>query len=206
MKVAEINDAVDHVTEKAVASTNIKLLSPGSVLTVVRGMILAKTLPVAVLRSSATINQDMKALIPKDGIISEYIALVLNGSKRRILGVVERSTHGTCRLETDKLLSIPIRKLQVRDQRRLVAKVDELLSLCDSMEEQVRERERLNAELMASLVHALTEPDPDGGGAVVPTSFTDDSPTYPTPEAEIGRAHVRTPVTNAHLVSSLLLE
>src|SRR3546814_11167665 len=37
--------AVDHVTEKAVASTNIKLLSLGSVLTVVRGMILAKTLP-----------------------------------------------------------------------------------------------------------------------------------------------------------------
>src|SRR3546814_15193259 len=85
-------------------------------------MILAKALPVAVLRSSATINQDMKALIPKDGIISEYIALVLNGSKRRILGVVARSTHGTCRLETDKLLSIPIRKLQVRDNRRLVAK------------------------------------------------------------------------------------
>src|SRR3546814_3052896 len=80
MKVAEINDAVDHVTEKAVASTNIKLLSPGSVLTVVRGMILAKTLPVAVLRSSATINQDMKALIPKDGIISAYIAMVLHGS------------------------------------------------------------------------------------------------------------------------------
>src|SRR3546814_7025049 len=100
-------------------------------------MILAKTLPVSVVRSSATINQYMKALIPKDGIISEYIALVLNGSKRRILGVVERSTHGTCRLETDKLLSIPIRKLQVRDQRRLVAKVDELLSLCDSMEEQI---------------------------------------------------------------------
>src|SRR3546814_5866587 len=70
----------------------------------------------------------------------------------------------------------------------LVAKVDELLSLCDSMEEQVRERERLNAELMASLVHALTEPDPDGGGAVVPTSFTDDSPTYTTPEAGNGHA------------------
>src|SRR3546814_13479069 len=56
------------------------------------------------------------------------------------------------------------------------------------MEEQVRERERLNAELMASLVHALTEPDPDGGGAVVPTSFTDDSPTYTTPEAANGPA------------------
>src|SRR3546814_1691386 len=83
MKVAEINDAVDHVTEKAVASTNIKLLSPGSVLTVVRGMTLAKTLPVAVLRSSATINQDMKELIQKDDIISEYNALVLNGTERK---------------------------------------------------------------------------------------------------------------------------
>src|SRR3546814_12754120 len=137
----------------------------------------------------------MKALIPNGGIIWEYSALVLNGSKRRILGVLERSTHGTCRLETDKLLSIPIRKLQVRDQRRLVAKVDELLSLCDSMEEQVRERERLNAELMASLVHALTEPDPAGGGAVVLTRFTDDSPTYTTPEVGNGHAGA-TPDTN----------
>src|SRR3546814_3936057 len=41
---------------------------------------------------------------------------------------------------------------------------------------------------MASLVHALTEPDPDGGGAVVPTSFTDDSPPYTTPEAGNGHA------------------
>src|SRR3546814_6537998 len=41
MKVAYINDAVSPVTEKAVASTNIKLLSKGTVLTVVRGMILA---------------------------------------------------------------------------------------------------------------------------------------------------------------------
>src|SRR3546814_9681304 len=56
------------------------------------------------------------------------------------------------------------------------------------MEELWRQRERLNAELMASLVHALTEPDPDGGGAVVPTSFTDDSPTYTTPEAGNGHA------------------
>src|SRR3546814_1514867 len=99
-----------------------------------------------------------------------------------------RSTRTDTLFPYTTLFRSPIRKLQVRDQRRLVAKVDELLSLCDSMEEQVREREWLNAELMASLVHALTEPDPDGGGAVVPTSFTDDSPTYTTPEAGNGHA------------------
>src|SRR3546814_15954006 len=104
-----------------------------------------------------------------------------------------RSTRTDTLFPYTTLFRSPIRKLQVRDQRRLVAKVDELLSLCDSMEEQVRERERLNAELMASLVHALTEPDHDGGGAVVPTSFTDDSPTYTTPEAgnAIGSASCR---------------
>src|SRR3546814_8822240 len=78
--------------------------------------------------------------------------------------------------------------MRISDWSSDVCSSDLLLSLGDSMEEQVRERERLNAELMASLVHALTEPDPDGGGAVVPTSFTDDSPTYTTPEAGNGHA------------------
>src|SRR3546814_14130062 len=105
----------------------------------------------------------MKALIPKDGIISEYIALVLNGSKRRILGVVERSTHGTCRLETDKLLSIPIRQFKVRDQRRLVATVDDLLSLCYSMEAPLRDSERLHADVSEPYVHALGREKLRGG-------------------------------------------
>src|SRR3546814_15742646 len=41
MKVSEITDSVAHVTEKAVARTHIKLPSPVSVLTAVRGMSLA---------------------------------------------------------------------------------------------------------------------------------------------------------------------
>lgn len=181
MKVAEIEDAIDHVTDKAVSETNIKMVSPGSVLTVVRGMILAKTLPVAILRSAATINQDMKALIPKDGFLSEYLALTLNGSKRTVLSVVERSSHGTCRLDTNKLLSVPIRRLSEDNQRRIVAKVDELMAYWGRLEEQVREGERLNAELMASLVHALTETDPDGGGAE-PLGSIEDAPEISMPE------------------------
>lgn len=38
------------------------------------------------------------------------------------------------------------------------------MDLCDQLGQQVREGKRLNASLMNSLVHALTETDPDGGG------------------------------------------
>lgn len=69
------------------------------------------------------------------------------------------------------------------EQKRIVAKVDELMALCDRLEEQVREGERLNAELMASLVHALTETDPDGGGAAEPAGFAEQTPAFAAPEA-----------------------
>jgi type I restriction enzyme S subunit len=52
------------------------------------------------------------------------------------------------------------------EQKRIVAKIDELMALCDRLEEKVREGEQLDADLMAALIHALTETDPDGGGGV----------------------------------------
>ncbi|MGA2499633.1 MAG: restriction endonuclease subunit S, partial [Tepidisphaeraceae bacterium] len=61
MKVREIAGAIDHISERATQESSAKLIEPGAVLVVVRGMILAHTVPTAVLRVSATINQDMKA-------------------------------------------------------------------------------------------------------------------------------------------------
>lgn len=82
-----------------------------------------------------------------------------------------------------KLKLIPLPFPPLAEQKRIVAKVDELIALCDRLEEQLREGERLNAELIASLVHALTETGPDGGGMAGHTGLADEVQTFASPEA-----------------------
>ena len=45
MKLREIHDSIDHISEAATRETASKLVEPGAVLIVVRGMILAHTVP-----------------------------------------------------------------------------------------------------------------------------------------------------------------
>lgn len=75
-------------------------------------------------------------------------------------------TAGQKRIPADYFALSPLPLPPLAEQKRIVAKIDELMALCDQLETQVRNDERLAAELMASLVHALTETDPDGGGSM----------------------------------------
>ena len=101
MKVPEIFDSRDHISESALRETNIGLIPPHSVLIVVRGMILARTFPTSVTRVPVTINQDMKALIPRPELSADYFASLLIGIKSDLLQLVELAGHGTCCLRTD---------------------------------------------------------------------------------------------------------
>jgi type I restriction enzyme S subunit len=114
MKSREIYDSADHISEAAILNSAAKLLAPGCVLVVVRGMILAHTVPAAVLRVEATINQDIKALLPTDDLLPEYLCSSLWAFNKDLLGLVEKSTHDTRRFETHKLLdfNLPVPPLE----------------------------------------------------------------------------------------------
>ena len=110
MKRLALYDAIDHISRLVMAETSLKLVPAGSVLIVVRGMILAHTVPVAEARVPLTVNQDMKALIAKGTIHSTYLLWLLQVCHDRLLAQVTTAAHGTKKLDTARLeeMIIPV--------------------------------------------------------------------------------------------------
>jgi type I restriction enzyme S subunit len=144
MKVRDISDATDHISEQAIVESPAKLIDPGAVLIVVRGMILSHTVPSAILRVPATINQDMKALIPNEKLLPEYLQCGLWALNKELLNLVEKSTHDTRKLETTKLLAWKIPVPPLSEQKRIVTYLDDLQSQIDSLK-------RMQAEISVEI-------------------------------------------------------
>ncbi len=116
MKRAAIADAIDHVNPKVLTETNMKLVPVGSLLIVVRGMILIHTVPVAISVAPLTINQDMKALVLKADVSSVYLLWLMRVSQLQLLNLVATAAHGTKKLETARLegFQIPLPPLEAQ--------------------------------------------------------------------------------------------
>ena len=156
MKVARINSSQDHISEKALSESAAKLIPAGSLLVVVRGMILAHSFPVGLTSREVAINQDMKALCPHRSDMGEFLLLLLAGSKQRFLELVERSTHGTCRLETDRFASCVVGIPPLTEQLRIVESVNQLMLVCDVLQSQLNEMRKCLATLAITSVANLT--------------------------------------------------
>ena len=108
MKAEDLFDSEDHISEQVPETTTLKLLPKDTVAIVVRGMILAHTFPVCVLRIPATINQDLKALLPKQPVNSQFLAACLRSQSGFVLEKVSEAGHGTKRLDAQGLQCIRI--------------------------------------------------------------------------------------------------
>jgi type I restriction enzyme S subunit len=109
MKEDFLRDSQDHVSPHALEQTNLTLVDEGTVLIVVRGMILARTVPISLTRRRVTINQDLKALLPRcAGVTGEYLWAALTLAASHLLKRVRTAGHGTRKLDTPDLLQFPI--------------------------------------------------------------------------------------------------
>lgn len=109
MKVDFLSDSQDHISSAAVEETNLSLVAEGSVLIVVRGMILARDVPLALTTHSVTINQDMKALVPtSEAVTGAYVWAALNLAKPLLRALIRTAGHGTRKLDTPDLMAFPI--------------------------------------------------------------------------------------------------
>ncbi len=149
MKAEEITDAEDHVSAAAFEKSNLQLIPKDTVLIVVRGMILAHTVPIRLCRVPVAINQDMKALLPKQPIEPEFLRWSLQAQHPHLLNQVSTAGHGTKKLDSDRLraVTIPIPPLPL--QKEFAARVSEIRA---AQSEQSASRRRLE-NLFQSMLH-----------------------------------------------------
>jgi type I restriction enzyme S subunit len=95
-----------------------------------------------------------------DGLRSEYVALALNAGETRER--IEDAKSGMAVMQMNisqgKLRSVPIPLPPLAEQHRIVARVDELMALCDQLEQQLSQGEASRRKLLeAVLQEALAE-------------------------------------------------
>lgn len=154
MKENEITDTQDHVSEVALSESPLRLIEPGAVLIVVRGMILAHSFPTALNMAPVTINQDMKALRCCSTLVPQFLRNFFHGFEEHIVSLADSSAHGTRKLDTEVLgrLEIPLPPLS--EQQQIVTYIDEATSKLDSLQSTTRNSMGLLKERRTALIGA----------------------------------------------------
>lgn len=124
MKSDFITDAQDHITEDAVAQSATNLVEAGSVLIVVRSGILQHTFPVAVTQRQVALNQDLKAVTPRENVRADYLALALKAFEPDILHTCTKTGTTVQSLGLPAFLRFQIPVAPLLEQQRIVAEVE----------------------------------------------------------------------------------
>ncbi len=151
MKRSRIHDAIDHVSEAALEN-GTRLLPAGSLMVVVRGMILAHSAPVALCERPVAFNQDIKALVPKSGINSHFLLWWLVSAEHTLLSKTATSTHGTMRIPAGDLFSIVVRVPPHTEQVQIAQVITDLEDEEHTLSAQLSMAEQLKQGMMQQLL------------------------------------------------------
>ncbi|MGO2151099.1 MAG: restriction endonuclease subunit S, partial [Microbacterium gubbeenense] len=135
-----VDSSIDMITEAAVAGSAAKLVPPTSIAMVVRSSILDHTFPTAIVPVAVALNQDMKAVVPHEGIMVEYLAHVLSSRGQDILRKASKSGGSVTSINSPQLLNyrIPVPPLEV--QREIVRVLDKFSQLEAELEAELEAR------------------------------------------------------------------
>ncbi len=181
MKSLNVNHTSLSLTDEGLRVASV--VPRGAVFVLTRGMTLMKDLPVCLAERDMGFNQDIKALLPKAGIDSAFLAYQIIANKHEILNLVDTAGHGTGRLDTGLLDSFSLHIPPLPEQR----KIAEALRTWGSA---VRVTERLLDGARGQVRGLLTKllrlpvgadgPDVDSGRSAYPPSVQPGVPTLPS--------------------------
>jgi len=151
MKIAQIYDTEDHITALAI-DDGLALYEPEALLFVVRSGILRRTFPVAISKVHCTVNQDLKVLSLYNKELVSYVYLMMRGFEQYILKNLTKTGVTVESVMFDEFSRHYFMLPPLAEQHRIVAKVDELMALCDTLKARITEAQTTQIQLADAIV------------------------------------------------------
>ncbi|ADW16827.1 restriction modification system DNA specificity domain protein [Desulfobulbus propionicus DSM 2032] len=174
LKSGELNDnqslagSEETVSELALNTCSFRRNEPGDILLAMYGATIGK---VAILAESAVTNQAVCGCTVFDGVLNRYLFIFLLSQRSRFHSASEGGAQPN--ISKVKIVGFPFPLPPLAEQKRIVAKVDELMALCDQLEAQQQERQAQHAVLVkASLARFTQAPTPDNLQFLFHPSYT----------------------------------
>jgi type I restriction enzyme M protein len=153
LKASVIGDAIDHLSEDGVIAGS-RMAPADAVLLLVRGMGLAKDLPVATISRPMAFNQDVKALVLREersAYPGRFLRAAIYSGKNRLLGRIVPSAHGTMTLNLSDVESLVV--AWPTDS----AEAHEIVTVLSAVEERVKLQRQKGALLEELFGFALSQ-------------------------------------------------
>ena len=158
LKSGELNDnralvgSEEHVTELAIKQGSFRKNKPGDVLFAMYGATVGKA---AILAETAVTNQAVCGCTPCLGVLNTYLFFYLVSQRQKFRNASEGGAQPN--FSKDKIVTFPFPLPPLAEQKRIVARVDELMGLCDELEGQQQERELRKSVLIRSSLSRFAE-------------------------------------------------
>lgn len=162
LKSGELNDnrslrgSEETITEAAVNKCSFRRNKTGDVLIAMYGATIGKT---AILAEPAVTNQAVCGCTPSEGVSNVFLFIFLLSQRTQFRAASEGGAQPN--ISKAKIVEYPFPLPPLAEQHRIVAKVDELMALCDQLEGAQTDLEQRREQLLASLLQRLNQPDGD---------------------------------------------
>ena len=127
MKADLIEDSQLHINMLGVENSSANYCEKNSVLFVMRSGILRRTLPIALVKTPFTVNQDLKAVSPCSDIDVDYLFWACESNEKQILKTCMKSGTTVESINAEALFNYEIPIVPIEEQILIVKMIDNLL-------------------------------------------------------------------------------